>query len=136
MPTPPLVFLVDDDHIVNYLHAELLRHFDPGIQVRTALNGQEGLALLRAHCQTPPPRCPVLVLLDLNMPVLDGFEFLEAYQHLPATERQGVVVFMLTSSVSPRDLERVRRLPVAGFLAKPLTKEMITQVLADHFSSR
>lgn len=58
----------------------------------------------------------------------------DPYQHLPAAERQGVFIIMLTSSVSARDLTRLQDLPVARFLAKPLSEEKITQVLADHFS--
>ena len=101
----------------------------------TALNGQLALDLLRIHCQPPAPDCPALVLLDINMPVMDGLAFLEAYQHLPAAERQGTVVVMLTTSVNPRDLARLQGLPVAGFLSKPLTEAQVAQVLADHFPS-
>lgn len=134
MPTLPLTLLVDDDYTTNFLNAKLLKHFDPTVQVLTALNGQEALDLLRTHCQPRTSTCPALVFLDINMPILNGIEFVEAYQHLPAVERQGVFIIMLTSSVSARDLTRLQGLPVAGFLAKPLSEEKIAQVLADHFS--
>ena len=132
MPALPSILLVDDDYTTNFLNTRLLQHLDATVQVLTALNGREALGLLSTHCQPPTPPCPVLIFLDVNMPVMDGFAFLETYQHLPATQRQGVVV-MLTTSVNPRDLARLQGLPVAAFLSKPLTAEKVTQVLADHF---
>ena len=100
--------------------------------MRTALNGWEALTGLHAHCQPPKSGCPALIFLNLNMPVMDGFAFIEAYQQLPAAQRQGVVL-MLIPSVNPRDLARLQDLPVAGFLAKPLPEEKVARVLVDHF---
>ena len=134
MPALPTILLVDDDYTVNFLNTKLLRHLDPAVEVLTALNGREALDLLRTHCQPRTPSCPALVLLDVKMPVMDGFEFLEAYQQLPAAQWEGVVVVMLTSSASPRDIARLQGLPVAGFLSKPLTEAKVAQVVADHFS--
>ena len=135
MPSLPLLLLVDDDDITNFLNTSLLQYIDPAVRVLTALNGQEALNLLRIHCQPSTPQCPALIFLDINMPVMDGFEFLEAYQHLPATQRQGMVVVMLTTSVNPHDLARLQGLPIAGLLSKPLTEAKVAQVLADYFPS-
>ena len=126
----PSILLVDDDTTTNFLNAKLLRHFDANVQIITALNGQEALDALRTHCQPLTPRCPALIFLDINLPVLDGFGVLEAYRHHP---QPGVVVVMLTTSVNPRDLTRLQGLPVAGLIAKPLSEAKVAQVLADHF---
>ncbi|GAB3318968.1 response regulator [Hymenobacter humi] len=133
MPNLPRILLVDDDYTSNFLNAKLLQHLDPAVQVLTALNGQEALDVLRTHCQPPTPGCPALVFLDINMPVMNGFEFLEAYQHLRGAQPQDVVIVVLTTSVSPRDMARIHDLPINGFLSKPLTEEKIAQVLADNF---
>lgn len=102
-------------------------------QVREAGNGQEALTELR-RCQQEPAGCPVLILLDVNMPVMGGLEFLEAYQQLPADQRQAVVVAMLTTSVNPRDQPRAAGLPIAAYLTKSLTQQQVEQVLAQHFN--
>ncbi|MGI4734428.1 MAG: response regulator [Janthinobacterium lividum] len=132
MPVLPSILLVDDDYTTSFLNTKLLQRLDAAEHVLTAGNGREALDVLRTHCQAPTPRCPALILLDIHMPVMDGFEFLEAYQHLPPAQ-QGHVIVMLTTSVSPRDVARVQGLPVAAFLPKPLTAEKVTQLLVDYF---
>jgi CheY-like chemotaxis protein len=125
------ILLVDDDATTNFLNKLLVQRAGVTDQVLVAENGREALAILHETC--PSPRCPALILLDLNMPVFNGLEFLEAYQQLPAAQRQAIVVIMLTSAVLDRDLERLRHLPVAGVLDKPLTKEKLQGLLAQHF---
>lgn len=125
--------LVDDDPTTNYLNRKLLEKLHVTEQVMVALNGQEALEVLATYCGQPTPSCPALVFLDLNMPLLDGFGFLTAYQQLPLAERREIVIIMLTTSVHPRDLERLQELPAAGLLTKPLNPAKINQVLQDHF---
>lgn len=133
MPAIRCTLLVDDDPTTNYLNRKLLQRLAVTVQVREALNGQEALALLATSCTTPEaPACPTLIFLDINMPVMGGFEFLETYQQQPLTQHP-IIIIMLTTSLHPADVQRANRLPVAGFLTKPLTAEKIQQVLADHF---
>ena len=96
-----------------------------------AHNGQEALDLLQQHCQHATTECPALILLDIKMPVMDGFQFLEAYDQLPNLQKQ--VIVMLTTPLHPQDLDRVQKLNIAGFLSKPLTEEKINEVPANHF---
>jgi CheY-like chemotaxis protein len=67
------------------------------------------------------------------MPVLNGIEFLQAYQHLPATQRQGTVVLLLTSASVARDLRQLQGLPLNGILEKPLTVAKLQQALNEYF---
>ena len=126
--------LVDDDPTTNYLNRKLLQRLAVTAQVREALNGQEALSLLANSC-TPPdaPACPTLIFLDVNMPVMDGFAFLETYQQLPLAQQRATVIVMLTTSLHPADVQRAGQLPVAGFLTKPLTEEKVAQVVTDYF---
>ena len=117
----PSVLLVDDDETKNFLNAHLLKSLGVTDQVLVAHNGQEALSLLARHCTPPAATCPMLVLLDINMPVMAGIDFLEAR------------VAILTTSMHPRDLERLEQLPHIALLHKPLTREKINILLQEHF---
>lgn len=134
MPKLRCTLLVDDDPTTNYLNRKLLEKLDVTEQVMVALNGQEALAVLAAECTEASLTCPALVLLDVNMPLMNGFEFLDAYQQLPLARRQAIVVVMLTTSVHPRDMQRLETLNVAGFLSKPLNPAKVQEVLQTYFS--
>ena len=127
------VLLVDDDSTTNYLNKLLLTRLGVAEQLLVAENGRDALAILNQACEGSTGNCPSLILLDIQMPVMTGIEFLEAYQQLDCSQRQAIVIVLLTTSVNPQDLARVQQLPIAGTLTKPLTTEKIQQVLQQHF---
>ena len=127
--------LVDDDPTTNFLNRKLLEKLAVTGQVLVALNGQEALDVLATECTEASPTCPALIFLDVNMPLMDGFDFLAAYQQLPLAKQRSIVIVMLTTSMHQRDLERLKAMPVAGYLNKPLSAAKVEQVLQDHFLS-
>ena len=130
----PCVLLVDDDPTTNYLNQLLLNRLHIAERVLVALNGREALAIVETHCQQADSHdCPMLILLDVNMPVMNGFEFLDAYALLPEAQRKAAVVLMLTTSLHPRDVLRAQQLHVAGFLNKPLNKQKVKELMLHHF---
>ena len=126
--------LVDDDDTTNYLNSKLLRRMAISDEVLVAVNGQQALDLLHVHCELPTSSaCPALILLDVNMPLMNGFEFLRAYAQRPERTNPTVVIIMLTTSLNPNDLEQIQGLPIQGYLTKPLTRDKVNQVLQEHF---
>ena len=134
MPKLCCTLLDDDDPTTNYLNRKLLEKLDVTDQVMVALNGQEALQVLATECTQASPTCPALIFLDINIPQMYGLEFLQAYQQLPEAKQQAIVIVMLTTSVHPREMQRLETFPVAGFLSKPLNPDKVRQVLQDHFS--
>ena len=124
-----MVLLVDDDPTTNFLHRRAIRKVVEGMPVREALNGQEALDLLRASIargESPPD----IIFLDISMPHLDGWGFLEGYRELPPDWRSGSRVFMLTTSLNPDDYDRARTYDdVIDVLDKILTRERFRALL-------
>jgi CheY-like chemotaxis protein len=129
------VLLVDDDETTTYLHAQLLKRLAVADELLVAHNGVEALQTLEKTYDAPDaPAEPLLVLLDVNMPVMNGVEFLETYQQHPLAQKCQLVIVVLTSSEHSRDLDRIKALPVAAdILTKPLTREKVATILHRHF---
>lgn len=125
------VLLIDDDETTNFLNKHLLTKLGVTDTILVARNGEEALRLLAEACTSASSQCPELILLDLNMPVMSGIDFLEAFQ--PALPSRPIHVIILTTTMHPRDLEYLRRLPHAGLLQKPLTREKVDAVLQEYF---
>jgi CheY-like chemotaxis protein len=127
------VLLVDDDPTTNFLNKLLLTSLQVSERILVAENGQQALQTLTQYCTPATLTCPQLILLDMNMPVLNGLAFLEVFAQLPLAQQRPIIIVLLTSSLHPRDMLRIQKLPIAGFLDKPLTKGKVTALLAEHF---
>ena len=132
------ILLVDDDDDTNFFNRRLLLKMDIAEKIQVAENGREALDFLsnNGHFLINGNNYPVpmLILLDLNMPGMNGWEFLEEYHKLPAEQKGKIVLVMLTSSPNPEDAERAKENEnVAGFANKPLSMEMMKKILQDYF---
>ena len=133
MPKLNSVLLVDDDPTNNFLNERLLKRLAVTEHIMVAENGQQALAVIQQASTALQPSYPALILLDIQMPVMNGIEFLQAYQLLPLAQRHATTVVVLTTSLDPRDLTRLEALPAAGRITKPLTLEKLDAMLQQHF---
>jgi CheY-like chemotaxis protein len=124
------VLVVDDDADWCFLAKIILKKAGVGKQIITAQNGLEGIKTLQAIVISGQ-RLPELIFLDIKMPVMDGFEFLDeitkSTELFPAYTR----IFLCSSSIHFKDKERADSYPVAGFITKPLTPEILKSILAN-----
>ncbi len=128
--------LVDDDETTNYISKLIINRAGLTDELLIAQNGKEALDLLIERCPASEGANPVpnLILLDINMPVMDGFKFLEMLQTVEGFDYSSVIIAVLTTSLDPRDIEKVKQFGVNEFISKPLTKENLELLIQKHFN--
>lgn len=125
------ILLVDDDETTNFINELMIMEMDIAEQILQAHNGKEALDVLQDQVQQQ--HClPELILLDINMPVMDGFDFLEAYQEIDFPGKPSVIIVMLTTSLNPSDVERAKNTKIVDYINKPLTELTLREILEKH----
>jgi CheY-like chemotaxis protein len=123
------VLLVDDDSTFQFIGKALLKYVGvPPENIQSALSGKHAMDLLTTFYATRS--LPDLILLDLNMPIMDGFGFLDAFNKLDLPEKAKAKIIVLTSSHNSADMERVRKFGVTKYMTKPLQEEDLRAELA------
>jgi len=124
------VLLVDDDSVFNFLNTKTLERMGIARDIQTAMNGEQAMDLFNGYYKGAG--ClPDIVLLDLNMPIMNGFEFLEAFNRLDLPNKEQVRIIIVSSSQDKGDITRPRTLGANGYLSKPLTEKSLNEALHD-----
>lgn len=120
--------LVDDDSINNFINQRLIEELAITEELSLAENGLEALEYIKQYSEDEV-KCPSLILLDINMPVMDGFEFLQEFENLNFPSKENIKIVMLTTSTSQKDVDKLEGYSIAGYINKPLTDEKIMDIV-------
>ncbi len=126
------IMLVDDNEDDNFFHKSILEETNIAEHIQVTESGIEAIEYLQKTDDAPG-----LIFLDINMPKMNGWEFLEEYNQLNIGQKAKVIIIMLTTSLNPADKEKAALIPdISGFETKPLTAEMITRVMDKYFPDK
>ncbi|MFN0291817.1 response regulator [Pedobacter helvus] len=129
--TPPSkinLLVIDDDDINIFIISKIVEKTGYDVEICAKHNGQLAIDYIKDLLSNNQP-LPHLVLIDINMPILNGWEFIEAFEalNIPATND----MYMLSSSVYENDIEKAKSYKsVKGFISKPLSIDRLKELLA------
>ena len=119
-----LILLIDDNPIDLLVNDKVLRNINPHLEVERKLSGVEAIDYLSKL--SSQDQAPAYILLDIKMPIMNGFEFLEEFEALSPSITEGVKVIMVSSSIDPSDRQKAEASRwVYDFWEKPLNVSKI-----------
>jgi CheY-like chemotaxis protein len=125
----PIIALVDDDKIFQLTASKTIKAANLTDKVLQFENGEEALDFLKVHAGDSE-NLPDFIFLDINMPYVDGWMFLEDYAGLKTNLSKTISIFMVSSSIDPRDMDRARKnTDVREYVIKPVTREKFIELL-------
>lgn len=122
--------LVDDDVIHNFITEHFLKDNYPPIQVISFINPEEALQHIKSIPNDRELTFPDVIFLDINMPLMNGWEFLDEYIKMDLHHVSTAKIYILSSSLDPNDISKAQHYPVvSGFISKPLSPDKVNDIL-------
>lgn len=121
--------IVDDDKLVTMFCNMIIKKNFPNANVKVFEGPEDCLVYLQSGSLLSTPQIPTVIFLDINMPTMSGWDFLNYYEYCPAEVKNTISLFILSSSLDERDKSRAfSNKYVRDYFVKPLTKEMMLNV--------
>ncbi len=131
MSTAKNIFLIDDDKLFIFLLKKTIGLTGINTNITDFIDGRKALEYLSDNA-SDPENLPDVIFLDLRMPIMDGWEFLEEYDSIVKNLSKKNKLFVFSSSISPFDIEKAKNdTNVTDFIIKPILKEKIIEILKD-----
>lgn len=130
------ILLIDDDTPTNFLHSMIIKRAGIDTRVQTHTSAIDALAYLTSTGPYEGTQMiqPGIIFLDINMPAMNGWEFLDEYAKLGDNQKAKMTIIMLTTSLNPSDRERAEGYAeVINYLNKPLILANLQALVAQHF---
>nr|WP_297784820.1 response regulator [uncultured Allomuricauda sp.] len=126
----PNILLVDDDEVYLFVTKKILNGLSKNIIVTSFTDGEQAIEYINL-CLGQNVELPEVILLDINMPFLDGWGFLSEFKKVkPKLRGQNVDIFMVTSSNSDMDLDKAKEFEeITGYVVKPVFEDKMEEIL-------
>lgn len=121
-------WIVDDDQIYVYIFKRLLNSKNPLVQLTDFENGMDAVQFLTNPANAE--NLPDIIFLDINMPIMDGWGFMESFGEIKSRLGKEITIYMVSSSISPQDIRRAKNIPeIADYITKPVDKAILCNLL-------
>ena len=121
--------LVDDDEVFVFLTRKAIEKSNLIEVIKVFGNGLEALSFLKENSNNPE-ELPEIILLDLCMPIMDGWQFLEEYTKIEPKIDKIITIYIITSSISSEDINRAKKINVVSdYIIKPITRENFIEII-------
>ena len=131
MTVPSIIlFVVDDDDIYKFTISRTIEMQKIPANVIHFSDGAEAFRFIEENIKSPE-LLPDVILLDINMPAMDGWQFLEEYSRVKPALKKPVRIYLVTSSVDRRDISRAKTVPeISDYLVKPVRPELLRDIIS------
>ena len=121
--------LIDDDEVFVFLTRKTIEKTNRVEVINVFSNGLDGLNFIKENINNPEA-LPEIILLDLSMPVMDGWQFLDEFVKLHPRVGKKITIYICTSSISPDDINKAKNISaVSDYIVKPVSKEKLIEVI-------
>jgi CheY-like chemotaxis protein len=123
-----IAWIIDDDTINQFVFTKIIAAQKFTKEIVSFLNAELAITFLEDNIATPE-NLPDVIFVDINMPMMDGWDFLEEYKKLGVNKK--TLIYLLSSSINPYDIEKAQKIPlVSGYIIKPIKNEKLKDIIA------
>lgn len=131
---PPIhIIIIDDDIQHNREHTDILRQNGISSCIKTVLNGSHALLYLEQNQHTLKQK-NTLILVDTQMPIMNGFEFIEQANRCSYLSKKKSVIVMMLNQNTKHEVDRARKMGIQHFIQKPCCPQAISKIIKDSFA--
>lgn len=121
--------IIDDDDLYKLLLKKSVNNLGSNVEILTYPNGEEAFIEL-SKFKNSPDLLPDLILLDINMPIMDGWEFMEQFVNTKNQFKKNITIYIASSSIAKQDIEKSKTYPeISGYIVKPILKGTVANLL-------
>lgn len=123
------IFLIDDDQVYQYLTKKVMEDSHIVKHIDVFSNGLQAIEHLETRIDEPGS-LPEVIFLDISMPIMDGWEFLDEFKRIATSIKKTIVIYIVSSSISPSDISKANQQEnVRDYIIKPITKKKFIELL-------
>lgn len=128
MKTVDTVCVIDDNDVYQFVMKNSINKLNPNIKILAYLNGEEGINAIKSMLEKKQP-LPDVILLDINMPIMDGWEFMNEFIKIKSQLPQIIPIYLTTSSLDASDIDKAKKYEdITGFLSKPIDRHTLLKI--------